>query len=105
MQAVTIAILTSLLLAACSAPDANQTVVTSSAFPSVAIECRSAIPLPEYLCHELAEELLTGSKEVVPRTVRLVLTTSGERNSRCAAAFFDSAGRIFASASTPCPGS
>ena len=72
-------------------------------FPSVAIECRSAIRLPEYVCREWAEKLLRGSEELVPRTVRLVLTTSGERNSRCAAEFYDSAGRIFASESTGCP--
>ena len=103
VRGVAIAILTSFAFAACSAGDANKVVVASGAFPSIAIECRSAIPLPEYLCREWAEKLLSGSEELLPRTARLVLTTNAERNGRCAADFFDSAGRIFASASTRCP--
>lgn len=97
-------ILTALALAACSSDDVSSTVVGSSSFPSVGIECRSGVaPLSPDACRDWAEQVLMGSEELLPRTVRVILTRGRERNARCAAEFFDSGGRIFASASTRCP--
>lgn len=75
----------------------------SDAFPAVAIDCQGDLPLTPEQCAQWGEELLTGSEELVPRTVRLVLSASADPGQRCSADFFDAAGRQFATASTRCP--
>ena len=94
---VTIAIVT-----ACSfLQTANS--VQSNAFPGISIECRGDAPMTPEQCVAWGVAQLGGSEELVPRTIRLVLTASADASRRCSAEFFDAAGRLIATAAAHCP--
>jgi hypothetical protein len=89
------------LLAGCSLPSADKTVVLSGAFPNTTIECQGEVVLADGPCRDWGERLLAGSP-VTRSTVRLVLTVRGG-NSRCDAEFFAVDARLLAHETTVCP--
>ena len=85
----------------CSAEPA--VLVSTTDFPRVAIECRGeAIPPPES-CVAWAEVVLDEAEHRIGPPSRLILTSHGDANRRCAADFIGVDGRIFASLATSCP--
>lgn len=101
LKLISTLVLSTALLTACAFGEAVDSL-GSRAFADIAIECRGA-PLTREQCVDWGVELLEGSEDLVPTTVKLVLTASADASRRCSADFFDAAGRTFATVAARCP--